>query len=198
MECEMKVRPLVSAVQTQQANQQRELQARYVGEDCGRVPLPSQQQQAGPHTATMTMTGTTYAICPNTPDTYDEAGYTNAYMQYTIIDRVITFSAYGAERDVQKIKPIASPVEKIKGQADYGDGDMTMSYMPNDPGQIIVQEAEASPDHYSMEIVYPDGEKHYLDVIVSGFKYPAAKEAEAFIATAKIGVCRAPVIIAAV
>lgn len=192
------VRPLASAVQVQQADQQRARQARFGGDAPGRVALPSQQAQAGPHTATMTMTGTTYAICANTPDTYDEAGYTNAYMTYTLIDRVITFSPYGAERDVQKIKPIASPVEKIKGQADYGDGDMTMSYMPNDPGQIILQEAEASPDHYSMEVVYPDGEKHYLDLIVSGFKYPGAKEAEAFIATAKIGVCRAPVIIAAV
>jgi hypothetical protein len=196
----MQVRPLASAVQVQQADQQRERQARFGDDAPGRVALPSQQAQAGPHTATMTMTGTTYEISRDLPDTYDEAGYTggSAALSFEFIDRVITFTPYGAERDVQKIKPIASPVEKIKGQADYGDGDMTMSYMPYDPGQLLVQEAESSPDHWTMRVTYPDGEIHYLDVIVSGFKYPGAKEAEAFIATAKIGVCRAPVIIGAV
>lgn len=149
------------------------------------------------HTATETMTGTTYAISASLPATYDAAGYGATAMTYTLIDRVINFMPYGSDRTVQKIMPIASAVEKIKGQADYGDGDMVMSYMPGDAGQVIVKAAEPSSNHYSLKIVYPDGEKHYLDVIVSSFKYPAAKEAEAFLVTVKIGVCRAPVVVAA-
>ena len=181
MNLKTKVRPLVSAV----------LSA------ISQLPFFPGLALGAAHTSTETMTGTTYAISASLPATYDAAGYGATGITWTTIDRVITFSMYGSERDVQKIKPIAQAVEKIKGQADYGDGDMTMSYMPADPGQVIVKAAEASANHYSLKITYPDGEIHYLDVIVSSFKYPAAKEAEAFIVTAKIGVCKAPVVVAA-
>jgi hypothetical protein len=150
------------------------------------------------HTSTETMTGTAYAISATLPATYDAAGYGLTTIVYTVIGGVISFTPYGSERDVQKVKPINGPVEKIKGQADYGDGDMQFIYLPADAGQIIVKAAEANmAQHYSLKITYPDGEIHYLDTIVAAYRYPAAKEAEPFLVTAKLGICKAPVIIAA-
>lgn len=149
------------------------------------------------HSSTETMTGTTYAISATLPATYDAAGYGLTSIVYTVIGSVIEFSPYGSKRDVQKVKPINGPVEKIKGQADYGDGDMVCSYLPLDPGQIILKAAEASANHYSLKITYPDGEIHYLDIIVAGFSYPQAKEAAPFLLTCPIGVCKAPVVVAA-
>lgn len=192
MNLKTQVRPLVSAVQS------------LFNQPAAKIKAALNALAFGPglalgsaHTSTETMTGTTYSISANLPATYDAAGYGATGITWTLVDRVISFTPYGADRDVQKIKPIAQPVEKIKGQADYGDGDWVMSYMPADPGQVIVKAAEASSNHYSLKITYPDGEIHYLDVIVSSFKYPGAKEGEAFLATAKIGVCKAPVVVAA-
>jgi hypothetical protein len=180
-----KVRPLVSAV------------FKPVHTALWKYMLRSGLVYAAGHTSTETMTGTVYSISAGLPATYDASGYGATTITWTVIGSVINFMPYGADRDVQKIKPINGAVEKIKGQADYGDGDLVASYLPVDPGQVILKAAEASPNHYSMKITYPDGEIHYLDIIVASFKYPGAKEAEPFLLTCKLGVCKAPVVVAA-
>ena len=149
------------------------------------------------HTATETMTGTIYSISATLPATYDAAGYGSTTVVFTVIDRVESFGVYGSKRSVTKFQPITGAVEKLKGAPDYGDASMTMADMPLDPGQIILKAAEASMNHYSLKILYPDGEIHYLDVINSEWALPAAKESQALVRTAMLGICKAPVIVAA-
>lgn len=149
------------------------------------------------HTGISTFTDTIYAISAALPATYDAAGYGGTAMAFTVIDRVQSFMAYGAKRTVNKFNPMSGAVEKIKGQADYGDGDMVVGDMPADAGQLLLKAADASPNHYSLKITYSDGEIHYLDVIVAGWMMSAAKEGDAKTRTATFGICKAPVIVAA-
>lgn len=149
------------------------------------------------HTSAATFTDTTYAISASLPATYDAAGYGATAMAYTTISKVSAFLPYGSKRPVNKFNPIAGAVEKIKGQADYGDGDMVVADLPADPGQMLLKAADASPNHYSIKITYTDGEVHYLDVLVAGWQMAAAKEGDVMTRTATLAICKAPVIVAA-
>ncbi len=149
------------------------------------------------HTAVASITDTVYAISATLPATYDAAGYGATTVVYTTIGSVSQFLPYGSKRAVNKFQPIAGAVQKIKGAPDYGDGDMQMADIPADAGQVILKAAEASANHYSLKITYSDGEVHYLDIIVSSWELSGGKEGEPLIRTAMVGVCKAPVVVAA-
>lgn len=149
------------------------------------------------HTAAATFTDTTYAISAGLPATYDAAGYGATTITYTTIGKVDGFTAYGSKRAVNKFTPIAGAVEKTKGTPDYGDGDISMADVPADAGQVILKAAEASSNHYSIKITYPDGEIHYLDVIVASWALSAGKEGAPLLRTSTLGICKAPVVVAA-
>lgn len=150
------------------------------------------------HTSAATFTDTTYAISASLPATYDAAGYGATTITYTAIGKVDVFTAYGSKRSVNKFTPISGPIEKVKGTADYGDGDMSMADIPADAGQVILKAAEVSSNHYSIKVTYPDGEIHYLDVIVASWVLAGGKEGTPLIRTATLGICKAPVVVAAV
>jgi hypothetical protein len=150
------------------------------------------------HTATASFTDTTYAISATLPATYNSAGYGASGVVYTTIGKMSAFLPYGSKRPVNKFPLISGGVEKSKGAPDYGDGDMVMGDVPADAGQVICKAAEASANHYSLKITYPDGEIHYLDILVCGWELSSAKEGEFMTRTAPVTVCRAPVIVAAV
>lgn len=149
------------------------------------------------HTAVASHTDAIYAISASLPATYDAAGYGGTAMVYTEIQPVSDFMPYGSERTINKFTPIRGAVQKTKGTVDYGDGDLVVGDVPADAGQVILKAADASDAHYSMKITYPDGEIHYLDVIVAGWKLSGGKEGAPMVRTAKLGICRAPVIVAA-
>lgn len=149
------------------------------------------------HSSVASFTDTIYAISATLPATYDAAGYGATGMVYTTIGKMSAFIPYGSKRAVNKFQPITGAVEKSKGSPDYGDGDMMMGDIPADVGQVICKAAEASANHYSMKITYPDGEIHYLDVLVCGWELTGAKEGEFMQRTAPVSVCKAPVIVAA-
>lgn len=149
------------------------------------------------HTAVESITDTTYAISASLPATYDAAGYGATSITYTAIGKVETFTPYGSERNINKFQPISGPVEKLKGSPDYGDGDIVMGDIPADAGQVILKAAEASANHYSLKITYPDSEVHYLDVIVASWKLSGGKNGDPLLRTAKLGICKAPVVVAA-
>ncbi|MFA5900351.1 MAG: hypothetical protein WC829_14710 [Hyphomicrobium sp.] len=149
------------------------------------------------HTSVASITDTTYAISAGLPATYDAAGYGATTITYTTIGKVSQFTPYGSKRPVNKFQPIAGAVEKTKGSPDYGDGDMQMGDIPADGGQVILKAAEASANHYSMKVTYSDGEVHYLDVIVASWELSGGKEGDPLIRTATLGICKAPVIVAA-
>lgn len=149
------------------------------------------------HTAVASFTDTTYAISASLPATYDAAGYGATSITYTAIGKISDFLTYGSKRTVNEFVPINSPVEFTKGSPRYGSGDLIMGDVPADAGQVILKAAEASSAHYSMKVTYPDGEVHYLDVLVSGWVLSQAKEGAAMTRTATLNICRAPVIVAA-
>jgi hypothetical protein len=150
------------------------------------------------HVNVASITDTIYAVSATLPATYDAAGYAATGMVYTTLGKVSQFLPYGSKRTVNKFQHIAGGVEKTKGSPDYGDGDMQMGDIPADVGQVILKAAEASANHYSLKITYSDGEIHYLDIIVAGWQLSGGKEGDPLIRTATLGICKAPVIVAAV
>jgi hypothetical protein len=149
------------------------------------------------HTAPASFTDTIYAISASLPATYDAAGYGATAMVYTTISEVESFLMYGSKSNINKFSPVKGAVTKIKGARDYGEGDMVVADIPADAGQVILAAAEVSSNHYSMKITYPDGEVHYLDVIVAGWQMAQSKEGEVMKRTASIGICKKPVVVAA-
>lgn len=149
------------------------------------------------HTAVASHTDATYAISASLPATYDAAGYGVTTITWTAIGKVSDFLPYGSKRNVTEFVPIAGAVEFLKGAPRYGNGAMMMGDVPADAGQMIMKAADASANHYSMKLTYPDGEIHYLDIIVAGWEMSGGKEGAPMIRTATIGVCKAPVIVAA-
>ena len=150
------------------------------------------------HASAASFTDTTYAISASLPATYDASGYGATTITYTTIGKVTSFPEMGATRPVSEFVPITGAVEYLKGAPRYGSGPMIMADIPADTGQVIVKAADASSAHYSMKITYPDGEIHYLDVLVSSWQLSGAAEGGVMSRTATINVCKAPVIVAAV
>lgn len=149
------------------------------------------------HTAVASFTDTIYAISDDLPATYDAAGYAATTVVFTVIGKVESFPEFGSEREIKKFTPISGAVEYSKGVADYGSGQLVLGDIPADAGQIILKAADASANHYSMKITYPDGEIHYLDVLVSGWKLSQATSGEFMKRTATLNFCKAPVVVAA-
>lgn len=142
-------------------------------------------------------TGTTYAISAELPTTYDAAGYAGSGIVYTAIGKPQSFMQYGAQRAIQEFVPVNGSVEYGKGVRRFGSGDLMCADVPADAGQVIVKAAEASANHYSLKITYPDGEVHYLDVIVGSWLLSQASEGSPLVRTATMAVGREPVVVAA-
>jgi len=141
--------------------------------------------------------GTTYAISAGLPATYDAAGYGATTITYTLIGKPRSFFPYGATRNILEYVPLNGSVEYGKGVRRFGQGELVVADVPADAGQVIVKAAEASANHYSLKLTYPDGEVHYLDAIVGAWTLGAAGDGEPLTRTAVIGICREPVIVAA-
>ena len=150
------------------------------------------------HTEVASHTDAIYAISAGLPATYDAAGYAATTITYTAIGKVSDFLSYGSKRNVNEFVPINGPVEYTKGTPRYGQGDMVMGDVPANAGQIILKAAEASANRCSLKVTYPDGEIHYMDVIVSGWVLSGGKEGAPMIRTATLNICKAPVVVAAV
>lgn len=149
------------------------------------------------HSSAASITDTIFAISASLPATYDAAGYGATTITYTTIGKVSQMLPTGSKRAVNKFQPITGPVEKSKGAPDYGSGEMQMADIPADAGQVIMKAAEASANHYSLKVTYPDSEVHYFDILVSGWELSGGKEGDFMIRTAMVDICKAPVIVAA-
>lgn len=149
------------------------------------------------HTAVESFTDTVYSISDDLPATYDAAGYAATTVVFTTIGKVKSFPEFGSERSVQEWRPIAGAIEKSKGAPNYGGGPMVLGDLPADAGQVILKAAEASPNHYSIKAVFPDGEITYFDVLVCSWRASAAAEGAFFERTAMLQFCKAPVVVAA-
>ncbi|MDX1489734.1 MAG: phage tail tube protein [Pseudohongiellaceae bacterium] len=149
------------------------------------------------HTAPVSFTDTTYAISEDLPSSYDASGYGATTVVFTNIGQVESFPEFGLEQALNEFNPISGDTTYVKGTKKYGQGPMMMADIPADAGQIIAKAASESNNHYSMKITYPDGEIHYLDVLIAGWKLAAGGEGQVMKRSATVGVCRAPVVVAA-
>ena len=148
-------------------------------------------------TSVEAITGSTYAICATLPATYDAAGYGLTSLIYTVVGSVESVTNYGSKRSVTTFIPINGAVQKVKGAPDYGVMSVMYGDVPTDAGQIIVKASEASMNHYSLKITYPDGEIHFLDVLNSSYEYEGAKAGDVKKVMATLNICMPPVIIPA-
>lgn len=150
-----------------------------------------------PRTSITSQTDTIYAISAALPATYDAAGYGATTMAYTVIGKVESCTPHGSKRPITVFTPISGPAEKTKGTPDYGNSDLVFGDVPTDGGQVIVKAAEASANHYSLKMTYADGEVHYLDILVASFEYAGGKAGDTKTVTSQMGICKAPVVVAA-
>lgn len=153
---------------------------------------------ATPHTAVASFSDATYAISASLPATYDAAGYGSTTITYTAVGKVESFPEFGSSQSLNEFVPISGGVEYTKGATRYGQGAMVVGDIPANAGQVILKAAASSSNHYSIKITYPDGEIHYLDVLVASWTLSQASEGQAMKRTATLGLCKAPVVVAAV
>ena len=146
----------------------------------------------------ISISGATIAISATLPATYDAAGYGATTITYTAIGKVETYGNHGVTANVSTFTPVdTATVTKIKGHKDYGVMNLVFGSMPTDAGQIIVLAASESNNHYSIKLSYPDGEIHYIDVIVSKYEYQDGSVDDVAKVNVDFQVCRKPVVVAA-
>lgn len=151
-----------------------------------------------PRTAVESNTGQTFAISPNIPLTFDEAGYEASAVVFTTIGEVETMGPYGVTRQVIEFTPVDTGiVTKMPGSKNYGNMEATLGNVPANAGQAIVKAASESNNHYSVRVTYPDGEVHYLDVIVTSFEYAGGGANDVERVNFGFAVTRAPVVVPA-
>lgn len=142
--------------------------------------------------------GTTYSISAALPTAYDATAYAaTSVVAFTLIGKPKSFPQFGSKRALQEWQPISGSVEKGKGAPNYGGGQSTWGDVPADAGQIILKAAEASSAHFSMKLTFPDGEIHFLDVLVCSWELSAAASGSPMERLCDIQLCRAPVVVAA-
>lgn len=151
------------------------------------------------HTAPAGVSDTIYSISAALPTAYDATGYAvTSIVAFTAIGQVETFPSYGLTRAIQEFTPITGTITTVKGADSFGGGDLTCADIPADAGQVILKAAASSENHYSMKVTLPDGEIHFLDVMVASWSL-AQHQSGAFLKrTATIRVLRDPVVVAAV
>lgn len=150
------------------------------------------------HTAPAGVSDTTYSISAALPTAYDATGYAvTSVVAFTAIGQVETFPEYGLNRAMNEFTPITGTITTVKGADSFGGGDMVVADIPADAGQVICKAASASENHYSMKITLPDGEIHFLDVMIGSWKLSQHQSGAFLKRTASIRVLRDPVVVAA-
>lgn len=151
------------------------------------------------HTVPVSNAGSTLSISAGLPATYDAAGYGATTITYTAVGDVDDHGAHGVTAAVTKFTPVdTAVVNKVKGSKDYGTMTIKLANIAGDAGQVIMNAASESNNHYSVKITYQDGEIHYLDVLVTKYEYSDSTVDATRTINCTLEICRAPVIVAAV
>jgi hypothetical protein len=150
-------------------------------------------------TVVQSISGATLDISAGIPATYDQAGYEASAMVYTPIGEVENYGNHGVTAAITNFTPVdTAVVTKVKGSKDYGTMSLTVGSIPSDAGQAILDAAAESNNHYSAKLTYPDGEVHYLDVLVSKKEYQDGTVNNISMIAVDLALCRKPVVVAAV
>lgn len=119
------------------------------------------------NTVPVTLTGATLAISATLPEAYTQAGYESTDMVYTLIGEVENFGNHGGTKQIVEFTPVdTGVVTKMAGSKNYGTMNLTMAHVPEDAGQVILEAAFESTNHYSVKMTYPSGRVHYMDVLI--------------------------------
>jgi hypothetical protein len=140
--------------------------------------------------------GATLAISAGLPATYDSVGY--AAETYTVIGEVENYGNHGVTATITPFTPVDTAVtSKIKGSKDYGTMALTLGSIPENTGQVLLESAAESNDHHSIQLTYPDGEIHYLDVLVAKKEYQDGSVNDISRVAVDLAIARKPVVVAA-
>lgn len=147
-------------------------------------------------TVVQSISGATLSISAALPATYDAAGY--AALTYTEIGEIENFGNHGVTANITEFTPVSTAVvTKIKGAKNYGTMSLMIGSIPSDDGQILVEAAAESNNHYSAKLEYPDGEIHYMDVLVAKKEYQDGAVNDVSKIATDLAICRKPVVVAA-
>lgn len=147
-------------------------------------------------TNVVTISGATLAISAGIPATYDAAGYADTDIVYTLIGEVENYGNHGVTATITEFTPVdTAEVNKVKGSKNYGTMALTLGYVPGDAGQVLLRAASESNSHYSIKLVYPDGEVHYMDVLVSKCENQDGTVNNVEKLGVDFAICRKPVIV---
>ena len=149
-------------------------------------------------TVVQSISGATLAISDDIPATYDEAGYESTDLAWTTIGEIENYGNHGVTANIAEFTPVDTGiVTKIKGSKNYGTMSMTLGSIPSDAGQAILEAAAESNNHYSAKMTYPDGEVHYMDVLVAKKEYQDGSVNDVSKIAVDLALCRKPVVVAA-
>lgn len=150
------------------------------------------------NTVPVTMTGATLALSASLPATYDAAGYGATTMVYTVLGHVENHGSHGGTAAITEFTPVnTGEVLKAKGPKNYGTKSLTLAHVPGDAGQVMLEAAFESTNHYSAKLTYPSGRVHYLDVLVSKNENQDGAAGDIQKVVVDLAVCRKPVKVAA-
>jgi len=150
-------------------------------------------------TSVISVSGATLSVSATLPATYDAAGYGATTITWTAIGEIETLGNHGVKANIAQHTPIdTAVVSKVKGSKDYGQMQLMIGSIPTNAGQVILVAASESNNHYSAKLSYPDGEIHYLDVIVGSFEYQDGAVNDFCKVNVSLEVCKKPVVVAAV
>lgn len=145
-----------------------------------------------------TLSGATLAISATLPVTYDAAGYGATSITYTAIGEIENYGNHGVTATITEFTPVdTAVVAKMKGSKNYGTMALSVGSIPTNAGQVILKTASESTAHYSAKLTYPDGEIHYMDVLVAKHEYQDGSVNDPMKLSVDLAICRAPVIVAA-
>lgn len=146
-----------------------------------------------------TLSGATLAISATLPATYDAAGYGATTITYTAIGEIENYGNHGVTATIVEFTPIdTAVVAKMKGSKNYGTMTLSVGSIPTNAGQVILKAASESTAHYSAKLTYPDGEIHYMDVLVAKHEYQDGTVNDPMKLSVDLAIAKAPVIVAAV
>jgi hypothetical protein len=150
-------------------------------------------------TVVQTIAGATLGLSASLPATYDQAGYEASAMVYTDIAEIDDFGPHGMKATITEFTPVSTGVvAKMKGSKNYGTMALSIGSIPSNAGQALLETAAESNNHFSAKYSYPDGEVHYLDVVVATKEYRDGSVNNASKIGVDLGICRKPVVVAAV
>lgn len=156
---QLNMKPLLSAVQDEQRRMQAVRQAMFAHAlaitDGITIQQVCQQQQSGVET----LAGTRLYITATAPATFDQAGYLDTDIVWTLIGEVTDPGSHGKHFNEVVHKPIASRGEKVfKGGYTAGSKTVQLGLDRDDSGQTLCKTARDSDSDYYFKQVYQGGD----------------------------------------